>query len=172
MTTDLPTFEDATESADDVSDRTPDEQPTTGKGMRGVIEEQQARIAELEQQVTVGTGQLRAETMNHAYEALKLDPNQGVGRAVATLYDGEAEGLAEFVRDEFGYEARADQHPQAAQIALGWAQLDQVGNVAGSIRQTTRAERLATAQATGDRAAEGAIMAAQMEELMRKARGV
>ena len=174
MTIDLPTFDDAAESSvdDPLNEYTePEAEDHSPGGMREKLSSQAARIKELEAQVNVGEGQLRAETMHHAYDALKLDPNHGVGRAVATLYDGEPEGLAEFVRSEFGYQARPDQHPMAAQIALGWAQLDQVGNVSGSVRQTTRAERLATAQAAGDFQTEGAILAAQAQEAMDRMHG-
>ena len=169
MTTDLPKYDDA-DAVDESLDEPVDASKSSPGSMRKKLCEQASRIAELEAQVTVGEGQLRAESMNHAYEALKLDPEQGIGRAAATLYDGEADGLAQFVQDEFGYTAAPDQHPMAAQIALGNAQLDQVGNVASAmLAPASREERLATARAAGDYGAEGAIMAAQMETIMRRA---
>jgi hypothetical protein len=169
-TADLPRYED--QDATEQPDETPEEQPeVTPKGLRENLSAANARIKDLEAQVVTGEGQLRAESMTTAYQALKLDPNQGIGRAAATLFNGKAEDLAGFVEAEFGYTPAPDAHPLAAQIALGQAQLDQVGDVASAMAAAaTRSERLVEARATGNYEREGAIMAAQMDEMMSRQR--
>lgn len=172
MTTDLPRFtDDGSEATEDAPEDTPEDTPKTPGGMRVKLGEQATRIAELEQQLDESEGQTRAATMNQAYAEIGLNPHGGVGKAVATLYDGEADGLAAFAFDEFGHEASAPQHPEAAQIALGYAQLDQVGNVSSSLVQRSRPERLAEARAAGDFETEGRLLAAQAQASMDKMHG-
>ena len=155
----------------EASEDVPEDAPKTAGGMRVKLGEQASRIAELEQQLDESEGQTRAVSMQAAYDKIGLDPFGGVGKAVATLYQGDADGLAQYALDEFGHEPSGPIHPMATQIALGYHQLDQVGNVSGSIRQTTQAERLATAQASGDFETQGVILAAQAQAAMDRAEG-
>ena len=106
-----------------------------------------------------------------AFEAAGIDTSKGLGKAISQVYDGDPtkDAILEFASKEYDHvptPVGQQPHPQAAQIALGHAQLDQMGNVAGSVEQTTRRERLATAQVEGDFAAQGRIQSAQMQDMM------
>lgn len=137
------------------------EEETSGKSMRRELE---AQIAE--------NKQLKADARNNAFSQAGLDTSRGLGKAIFQVYDGPAtqEAILEFAQTEYEHVPSIDNapppHPQAAQIALGQHQLDQVGQVAGSVTQTTRNQRLAAARQAGDMAAEGAIMSAQMQDMM------
>jgi len=148
MTTqEAPTTEEATEE-------------TSGGGLRKKLTEANAKVKDLE-----------AKERKRAFADAGFDVETGMGKAVARTYDGDPEkdSILKFALDEYGYQpapAPEVTHPQAEQISLGQAQLDQVGNVAGSEVRTTREERLVKARQDGDYGAEGAIMAAQMQDMM------
>jgi hypothetical protein len=114
---------------------------------------------------------MKAQARSAAFLQAGLDTSIGLGKAISQVYEGDAtaEAVLAFATEEYGFVPTPEggtPHPQAAQIALGQHQLDQVGNVAGSVTQTTRLERLQTARETGDMKSEGAIMAAQMQDMM------
>ena len=114
---------------------------------------------------------MKADARNQAFDSAGIDVTTGLGKAIHQVYDGPAtkDAILKFAADEYGHTPQAvapPVHPQAAEIALGHAQLDQVGQVADSDTQTTRAERLEIARAAGDFEQEGAIMAAQMQDMV------
>ncbi len=129
---------------------TTEEAKETGKGLRAQLEKQIA-ATKAEQEKSAG---LRTQLLDRSYAELGLDPTKLVGKAIAEKYDGDAttEALAAFAKDEYGYEyaPAPDQHPQAQNIALGQAALDQVGNTAGSVVPPTQATELQEAEASGD----------------------
>ncbi len=147
---------------------TPEVEKETGKGLRAQLEKQIA-ATKSEQEVSAG---YRTQLLDRSYKELGLDPTKLVGKAIAEKYDGlpTTEGLAEFAKEEYGYEPpQADeQHPQAQQIAQGQAALDQVGQTAGSIVPPTQQDALAKAEAEGDHATSMAIKSAQLEGLMKR----
>ncbi|RLB68337.1 MAG: hypothetical protein DRH08_01250 [Deltaproteobacteria bacterium] len=149
MTTHDPT--DAAEAADG----------ETGKGLRAQLE---ASLSEVKT--------LKADARDRAFVDAGLDTSKGMGKAIAQVYDGDVsrDAILEFARTEYDYTPddpnAAQPYPQAEQVALGQAQLDQVGNVSHSLTQSTRPERLAKARRAGDFESEGAIMGAQMQSMM------
>jgi len=139
----------------------PKDDDSSGGGLRKQLEKTLARNKELE-----------ANERTRAFTDAGFDTSKGLGKAISQVYEGDvtSEAILKFASDEYEFIPTAENqpvpHPQAAQIAVGQHQLDQVGNVAGSVTQTTRLERLQTARETGDMRAEGAIMAAQMQDMM------
>lgn len=149
-----------TTEPDQSNTETPEGDETPGGGLRKQLEKALAKNKVNE-----------AKIRTSAFKEAGIDTQTGLGKAIAQVYDGEldADAILEFAHTEYGHvptPAGQQPHPQAAQIALGQSQLDQVGNVAGSIQQSTRAERLAEAQAKGDFGQIGAIQAAQMQDMM------
>ncbi len=115
--------------------------------------------------------QLKAGERARAFTDAGLDTSVGLGKAISQVYEGEptAEAVLAFATDEYGFVPTTGApavHPQAAQIALGHQQLDQVGNVAGSLQESSRLERLQAASAEGNFGQTGAIKAAQMQDMM------
>jgi hypothetical protein len=97
----------------------------------------------------------KTQLLDNAYEELKLDPNTGLGKAIAKEYEGEPtlDALAAYAKDEYEYEAPAAEsadHPQAELIAQQQAALDAVGGTAGSVVDPTQGDVLAQAEADGD----------------------
>ena len=139
MTT--PTTE-ATEEAVDAP--TEAAKPDDAKGLRKQLADAHQTIA------TMRTGLL-----DPAYQKLGLNPEAGLGKAIAKEYDGAAsyEALAEFAQTEYGHvapEVEADAHPQAAAIHAEAEKLDKVAGSAMSVVPTTQLDDLATAEADGD----------------------
>jgi len=84
----------------------------------------------------------RVQLMSSAYETLGLSPETGLGKAIAKEYTGEpdAEAVAKFAKEEYGYEAP----------------------------ETPEKEALTKAEAEGDYATAGAIKAKRVEEMFRR----
>ena len=110
-----------------------DESKDTGKGLRAQLE----KALDAGKQKDADNADLRTKLLDRSYQELGLDPTKLIGKAIAEKFDGEptTEALAEFAKNEYGYEFEAveTEHPQAQAIALGQAALDQVGQTAGSI---------------------------------------
>jgi ATP-dependent exoDNAse (exonuclease V) beta subunit len=146
-----------------------DEDKETGKGLRGQLEKQieKTKTAEAE------TNRLRTQLLDRSYEELGLDPTKLVGKAIAKEYEGEAstEALAEFAKEEYGYEpvpAAPDAHPMAQQITAEQAALDQAGQTAGSVPiDLSDSDALAQAEAKGDYATTMAIKGSQVAEMFK-----
>lgn len=111
----------------------------------------QAAQAEIErlkadsgQEVAVLEEQIRAK----AFEDLGLDPEHGIGRAAAISYGGPAEGLAEFVGQQFDW---FGPEPLAtAGILSAQGQLDEASTGSGSVSPPSRDDVLAQAEAARD----------------------
>ena len=76
--------------------------------------------------------------MTQEFDRLGLDPDKGVGKAVALTFDGEPEQLQEFVAEEFGF---VPVNPVVPKIAASYAALDGLSGAAGSIQPPTRRRR-------------------------------
>jgi len=146
------------------------ESKETGKGLRAQLEKQIA-ATKAEQEVSAG---YRTQLLDQSYKDLGLDPTKLVGKAIAEKYDGAAttEALAEFAKEEYGYEPEQVEElsQQAQNIALGQAALDQVGQSAGSIVPPTEVDTLAKAEAEGDYATTMAIKGQQMADMLKPRR--
>jgi hypothetical protein len=77
------------------------------KNMRATIEREQARNAELTQQL-----------VGQHLQTLGLEPDRGLGKAIAKGYDGEvsADAIAAYAKTEYDYEPQAA--PPAAEQAV------------------------------------------------------
>jgi len=109
--------------------------------------------------------------MASAYEDLGLSPEAGLGKAIAKEYTGEpdAESIAKFAKDEYGYEApEAPENPKAPAIAEGQAQVDAVNQQSTPVTPGNEQEALTKAEAEGDYATAGAIKAKRVEEMFRR----
>ena len=98
---------------------------------------------------------LRTRILEGAYAELGLDPNTGLGKAIAKEYSGEAslDALSEYARDEYGWtppEKVPESHPQAGVIQQEAERLDSIGAVAGSAPVETSKDLIAKAEAEGD----------------------
>jgi hypothetical protein len=59
---------------------------------------------------------LRQQLMGTHLSSIGLDPERGLGKAIAKEYSGdmEVEAIAEFARNEYGHEGQATSSPQVA----------------------------------------------------------
>jgi len=135
------------------------------RGLRDVIAQQAARIKELEQSNTVESEDLSERLMAQAFDTLGLDSERGTGKAIAVTFDGAPEDLAEYAATEFDYFGK--NHPMADQIRNAQANLDALGQTAGSIAPPTEADVLAAAEKRGDTGTTMALKSQQLGRLIR-----
>ena len=91
---------------------------------------------------------LRQAALATAFDAYNLDPERGLGRAVALTFEGTAAELPAFMESEF--DMIAPLNPMAGIIANEQARLDAASQGAGSVPvANTQAEALAEAEAVG-----------------------
>jgi hypothetical protein len=102
-----------------------------------------------------------------SYADIGLDPTNGMGRAVASTYQGDGSDLAEFAETEFGYTFDGFENPLAAEIAAGYGRLDEAAVGAGSAPMTTPADSLADAEARRDNQTTMAIKGQQVASWFR-----
>ena len=126
-----------------------DQTATAESNLDALTEKSQAEKAAEAQVAQEEIERLRAAAMTNAYQSIGLDEETGIGKAAAITYDGEPDGLAEYVEAEFGHTYAPD-HPMAVAIAEGQTRLDALGRTAGSIGVPTQADTLAKAEAEGD----------------------
>jgi hypothetical protein len=146
-----------------------DEGKETGKGLRAQLEKQ----IEKNKTVEADNIALRTKLLDRSYAELGLDPTKLVGKAIAERYEGEAstEALAEFAKEEYGYEPAPVSpvgHPLSKQIQEQQQALDQVGQTAGSVPVTlSEVDALAKAEAEGDYVTTMAIKGQQIAEMFK-----
>jgi hypothetical protein len=112
--------------------------------------------------------EFRTLLMEGAYNQMGLNPDEGLGKAIAKEYDGKptAEALAAYALDEYNYTAPAGQdHPDAAQITGQQAQLDTAAAGAGSVVAPKEEDILAKAEAEGDYKTTMAIKGNQVAQM-------
>jgi len=141
---------------------TPDEKPVSeGKGLRAQNDELRAKLRAAESRerdVILGN--------------LQLDPAVGIGLVLTEQYDAGDLPLADIAAAAAKYghvtpEAQPAPHPQAEQIAQGQAQLDSIGQTAGSVVPPTPEDALQKAEAEGDYATTLAIKGQQMADMLK-----
>ncbi|GAG27024.1 unnamed protein product [marine sediment metagenome] len=104
-------------------------------------------------QVEAENARLRAGAMTSAFKDIGLDPEMGLGKAIAKEYKGETslEALTAYAKDEYGHVAPADPtHPQAQTIVQEQQRLDQAAVGSGSVVAPSQSDELATAEAEGN----------------------
>ena len=112
----------------------------------------------------------RVQLMVGAYKEIGLNPETGLGKAIAKEYDGEptAEAIAEYAKTEYGYEVELHENPQGAAIQQGQAKVDAVNTQGQSVAPGTESQALAEAQANKDYVTAGRIKAERLERLFKK----
>ena len=104
--------------------------------------------------VQAQNAELRVGQMTQVYAAVDLDPDTGLGKAIAKEYDGDmtVEALTAFANEEYGYVVpEAPTNPQAAAIATEQGRLDAASQGAGSVPiAPTQGQAIAEAEAAGD----------------------
>lgn len=108
---------------------------------------------------------LRKQAMTGAFEKVGLDPETGLGKAIAKEYKGEptVDALAQYAKEEYGHEAPAgDEHPQEKQIVEGQTQADQLQQQSTSTTPLTHTDALREAEAQRDYDTAGALKAQQL----------
>jgi hypothetical protein len=145
------------EVVEDTTEEPKVEEASGPKQLRDALKREQERNKELRTLVMAG-----------AYADLGLDPEVGLGKAIAKEYKGDAstEALAEYAQAEYGYTKPVGQeHPQGATIVQEQARLDAISVAAESIAPVSEGEALAKAEAEGDWEAAGRIKAAQLARM-------
>jgi hypothetical protein len=97
--------------------------------------------------------ELRIGAMSSAFNEIGLDPETGLGKAIAKEYKGKpsTEALAAYAKDEYGHSAPADPtHPQAQTIVQESQRLDTAAVGSGSVAAPSQQDELAKAEADGD----------------------
>ncbi len=135
--------------------------PEDAKGLRKQLAEAHKDLAEA-----------NAKILTPAYEKLGLNPELGLGKAIAKEYDGPAsfEGLAEFAQTEYGHVApdvEPDAHPQAEAIHTETDKLEQVAGAATSVVPATQGTELQKAEADGNYQTTLAIKGQQLAEMLK-----
>lgn len=113
----------------------------------------------------------RGTLMKGAYDELGLNPETGLGKAIAKEYEGDptADALGEYAKNEYGYEvAEAPENTKAPAITEGQKQTDALNSESESITPGSESEALNEAQAKGDYATAGAIKASQVERMLQR----
>lgn len=117
----------------------------------------------------------RTQLMTSAYQDVGLNPETGLGKAIAKEYDGEptAEALATYAKAEYGHVSEvAPENEKSAQIIAGQTVLDKVDAVSIHTTPKTEMEELHKAQADGDLTKQGQIKANQLGKMFARQQGV
>ena len=127
-----------------------------------------ARLKEVQAQ----NADLRAGQMRAVYAEVDLNPDTGLGKAIAKEFDGEmtVEALTAYAKTEYGYDVPdAPTNPQAATIAVEQARLDNASQGAGSVPLAPTAQgAIAEAEAAGDWTTAMNLKADQMAAQIRR----
>jgi hypothetical protein len=102
-----------------------------------------------------------------SYADIGLNPEEGMGRAISTTYQGDGSDLAEYAETEFGYRFAGVENPLVAEINNAYSRLDQAAVGAGSAPMTAPADSLADAEARRDNQTTMAIKGQQVASWFR-----
>ena len=139
-----------------------DTKSENAKGLRKQLDDAHKTIADM-----------RTGLLDPAYVKLGLNPETGLGKAIAKEYDGAAsyEALAEFAQTEYGHiapEVEPDANPLAGQIHAESDKLEKVAGSAMSVTPPTQLDDLQKAEAEGDYATTMAIKGQQIADMMNR----
>ncbi|MEN8233780.1 MAG: hypothetical protein ABFR89_02515 [Actinomycetota bacterium] len=113
---------------------------------------------------------LKGQLMAGAFADAGLDPEKGIGKAIAKEYDGDmtADALRAYATDEYGVEfPEGSEHPQAPAITAGTERLERVHSQSAPTVPLTQDQALGKAEADKDYDTAGAIKAKQLENLFK-----
>lgn len=135
-------------------------EPSDGpKQLREALKTEKARTAKLTKQL-----------MGQAYEDAGLDPEKGLGKAIAKEYKGDPteEALLEYAKTEYDYEKpEAPDNPQAQTIADEQKKLDNVQTTSTSTAPLTDQDALQKASIDKDPVTAGRIKSDRLRALMK-----
>lgn len=129
-----------------------EETATTEEPEVQVIESGPKELREALAREKARNAKLSARVMKDEFAAIGLDPEKGLGKAIAKEYQGEleADAIKEWAAAEYGYEAPTTENPAQTQIDRGNDRLEQVQNNTESLEPETLQERARKAAAEGD----------------------
>ncbi len=83
---------------------------------------------------------MRTQLVGGHLSSIGLNPDAGLGKAIAKGYDGDvsAEAIAAFAKDEYSYEPKATENPQAQNVQEAQQRADQFGSAAASVQPTSQ----------------------------------
>ena len=113
---------------------------------------------------------LTKQLMGDAYKGAGLDPETGLGKAIAKEYKGDptSEGLLAFAKEEYDWELPAvPDNPQAQTITTEQQKLDSVTSVSTPVVPLNDQDALAKANRDQDFVAMGRIKSDQLRGLMK-----
>ena len=111
----------------------------------------------------------RSIVMKDVYAKAGLDPEKGLGKAIAKEYKGEpdVDSLLAYATEEYGYEApNAPENPAQPQIQQGTQAAEAVQQITQSVVPDAPAEAQRKAEAEGDWDTAGRIKADKLRQLM------
>ena len=112
---------------------------------------------------------LTKQLMGGAYEEAGLDPETGLGKAIAKEYKGDpdAASLLAFAKEEYGYErATAPDNPQAQTITTEQNKLDSVTSVSTPVVPLNEQDAYRKASQDKDFVTMGRIKSDKLRSLM------
>lgn len=131
-----------------------DETTEAAEGPKGLREALDRKEAELAEERTRNT-ELTSKLMQSAFKEAGLNPLEGLGKAVAKLYEGEpdAAAVAQFAKEEYGWSgsAQTSSADTASAVAAGQQRVDSA--LAGSSPITAEPElrqQIQEAERAGD----------------------
>ena len=115
---------------------------------------------------------LKATQLETSIKAIGLNPDSGLGKAVAKTFSGDitSDAVAEFAKSEYEWEVpevQPVQSPVAQAITDSHAVLDGVNEAAGSITPPSTQDQIAAAEAAGNFDAAIAMKGAQLGAMLR-----
>lgn len=111
----------------------------------------------------------RSIVMKDVYGQAGLDPEKGLGKAIAKEYKGEPDvaALLEYAQTEYGYEAPSQpENPAQPQIQQGTRQAEQIAAVTQSVVPDAPAEAQQKAESERDWDTAGRIKADKLRSMM------
>lgn len=119
------------------------------KGLREALERKEAENAELLAQ----NNQLTSKLMASAFKEAGLDPLEGLGKAVAKLYEGEpeADAIARYAQEEYGWQPVTSTSNAGTEQAQAQQRVDQAMSATQPLTaQPELANQIQEAERAGD----------------------
>jgi hypothetical protein len=137
---------------DDGHEHPLEDDQSDGKGLRKQLETQHAEHTSYKEHAEAELAQFREQQLDNAFVFNGLSRIEGMGKAIAQVYEGAptSEALAQHLEGEYGYVYDGPDHPQAKLIADGQARLDGLGADATSMNPPSSDDVLANAEAAGN----------------------
>lgn len=119
------------------------------KGLRATVERLQNQVKEL----TEERDTLRGAVRSSAFRQAGIDPEKGIGKAIATVYTGDPDPakIVEFAKSEFDWQAAPSPNEQMGQMLVdAQGRVQQVLDASTSAQEANIDSEIAKAQQAGD----------------------